>query len=83
MDPRVEGTWNGQKGGEGTGEALLGPVPAGDGSELAYNRCSREVAGSREGVGGGRSSDDGQDNTTCLERRTPASSVHDDEREGR
>jgi hypothetical protein len=25
----------------------------------------------REGVGGGRSSDDGQDNTTCPERRAP------------
>jgi len=36
--PSGVGTWNGQKGGEGTGEALLGPVPAGDESELVYNR---------------------------------------------
>jgi hypothetical protein len=56
----------------GTGEALLGPVSAGIGSEPAYNR-RREVAGGREGVGGGRSSDDGRDNTTRLERRAPAS----------
>ena len=49
----------------------------GIGAVSVYKRRSREVAGSREGVGGGRSSDDGQDNTTCLERRTPASSVHD------
>ena len=53
------------------------PRTCGIGSELAYNRRPREVVGSREGVGGGRSSDDGQDNTTCLERRAPASSVHD------
>ena len=32
----VGGEWNGQKGGEGTGEALLGPEPAGIGSALAY-----------------------------------------------
>jgi hypothetical protein len=59
----------------GTGEALLGPGPAGTRSAPAYNR-RREVAGSREGVGGGRSSDDGQDNTTCSERRAPTSSMH-------
>ena len=54
------------------------PRSCGDGSAPAYNRRPREVAGGREGVGGGRSSDDGQDNTTCPERRAPASSVHDD-----
>jgi len=43
----------------------------------AYKRRSREVVGSQEGVGGGRSSGDGQDNTTWPERRTPASSMHD------
>ena len=58
-------------------KALLGPDPAGVGSARGYNRGTREVAGSREGVGGGRSSDDGQDNTTWSERRTPTSSVHD------
>ena len=44
-------------------------------SEAVYNRA-REVAVSREGVGGGRSSGDGRDNTTRLERRAPASSMH-------
>ena len=48
------------------------------GSMPSYNQLGWEGAGGREGVGGGRSSDDGQDNTTCLERRTPASSMHDD-----
>jgi hypothetical protein len=42
----------------------------------AYNRCSREVAGGREAVGGGRSSADGRDNITRPERRAPASSMH-------
>jgi hypothetical protein len=41
----------------------------------AYNRRSREMADRREAVGGGRSSDDGRDNTTRSERRTPASSA--------
>ena len=53
------------------------PRPAGVGSSPAYNR-KREVTGGREGVGGGRSSDDGQDNTTCPERRAPASPMHDE-----
>ena len=48
--------------------------PAEPGSLPAYNR-QREGAGSREGVGGGRSSDDGWDNTTRPERRAPASST--------
>jgi hypothetical protein len=74
---RRKGTWNGEKGVVGTGETLLGPGPAGIRSAPAYNR-RREVAGSREGVGGGRSSDDGQDNTTCSERRTPTSSMHEE-----
>lgn len=38
------------------------------------------MAGSREGVGGGRSSDDGRDNITRPERRAPASSVQAEER---
>ena len=41
----------------------------------AYNRRNREVAASREEVGGGRSSDDGRDNITRPERRAPASSM--------
>jgi len=36
-----------------------------------------EVAGGREGVGGGRSSDDGRDNTTRSERRTPTSPMQE------
>jgi hypothetical protein len=36
--PSGVGEWNGQKGGEGTGEVLLGPESAEIGSELAYNR---------------------------------------------
>ena len=59
--------WNGQKVVLGTGESLLGPVPAGDGSVSGYKRQHREKVDSREGVGGGRSSGDGQDNTTCFE----------------
>jgi hypothetical protein len=49
----------------------------GIGAASVYKRRSREVAGSREGVGGGRSSADGRDNTTRPERRAPASSMHD------
>ena len=55
----------------------------GIGATSVYKRQNREVAGCREGVRGGRSSDDGRDNTTRPERRTPASPVHDGEREGR
>jgi hypothetical protein len=55
----------------------------GIGAASAYKRQNREVAGSREGVRGGRSSADGQDNTTWPERRTPASSMHDGGWEGR
>jgi hypothetical protein len=69
----VYGAWNVETAVVGTGEALLGPRPAGMWSASVYNRRTREVAGSREGVGGGRSSDDGRDNITRLERRTPAS----------
>jgi hypothetical protein len=49
------------------------------GSSPVYNR-RREVAGGREGVGGGSSTGDGQDSTTCPEGRAPASSMHDKER---
>jgi hypothetical protein len=55
----------------------------GIGAASVYKRQNREVAGSREGVGGGRSSGDGRDNRTRLERRAPASSMHDEGREGR
>lgn len=55
----------------------------GVGAALVYKRQNREVAGSREGVRGGRSSDDGRDNITRPERRTPTSSVHDGGREER
>ena len=51
-------------------------------SRPVYNRRSREVPGCREEVGGGRSSDDGRDNTTRFERRAPASPVHDEDVEG-
>lgn len=54
----------------------------GVGATSVYKRQNREVAGGREGVRGGRSSDDGRDNTTRPERRAPASSVHVDGREG-
>ena len=47
------------------------------GAASVYKRQNREVAGSREGVRGGRSSGDGRDNITRPERRTPTSSVHD------
>jgi hypothetical protein len=55
----------------------------GIGAASVYKRQNREVAGSREGVRGGRSSDDGRDNTTRLERRAPTSSMHDGWWEGR
>ncbi len=69
----VYGAWNVNQAVVGTGEALLGPRPAGMGSASVYNRRTREVTGSREGVGGGHSSDDGRDNITRPERRTPTS----------
>jgi hypothetical protein len=70
-------------GGRGTARRLAwelerpssAPSLRGTGSVPAYNRRPREVAGGREGVGGGRSSDDGRDNTTRPERRAPASST--------
>ena len=52
------------------------------GSMPSYNQPCWEGAGGREGVGGGRSSDDGRDNTTRPERRAPASSMHRRRREG-
>ena len=55
----------------------------GVGAVSVYKRQNREMAGSREGVRGGRSSGDGRDNTTRPERRTPTSPVHEDGREGR
>jgi hypothetical protein len=48
---------------------------------LAYNRRNREVAGCREEVGGGSSSADRRDNTTRQERRAPASSMRDTNKE--
>ena len=75
----AHGAWNVKKAVVGTGEALLGPRPAGMWSASVYNRRTWEVTCSREGVGGGRSSDDGRDNTTRPERRTPASPMHVEE----
>jgi hypothetical protein len=75
----AHGAWNVRQAIVGTGGVLLGPRPAGIRSAFAYNRRTREMAGSREGVGGGRSSDDGRDNTTRPERRTRASPMHVEE----
>jgi hypothetical protein len=81
MNLPAHGAWNGQKVVVGTGEALLGPGSAT--REAGPSRTNaREVAGGREGVGGGRSGDDGRDNRTRLERRAPASSMHDAGKEG-
>jgi hypothetical protein len=55
----------------------------GIGAASVYKRQNREVADSREGVRRGRSSGDGRDNTTRLERRALTSSMHDGGREGR
>ena len=65
------------------GRPSSAPSLRGTGAASVYKRQHREVAGSREGVGGGRSSGDGRDNTTRPERRTPASPVHCGGREGR
>ena len=73
------GAWNVKKVVVGTGEALLGPCPVGTRSAFVYNRRTREMTKSREGVGGGHSSDDGRDNITRSERRTPASPMHNEE----
>ena len=55
----------------------------GCGACLAITGDPGKCPGSREGVGGGRSSDDGRDNTTRPERRAPASSMHVARREER
>ena len=55
----------------------------GAGAAPVYERQDREGVGSREGVRGGRSGDDGRDNITRSERRIPALSVPDGGREGR
>jgi hypothetical protein len=65
------------------GRPSSAPSLRGAGAASVYKRQHREVAGGREGVGGGRSSDDGRDNTTRPERRTPASPVHRGGWEGR
>ena len=88
------GAWSGRGGtsrrtGRGTvrrlswelGRPSSAPSLRGAGAVSAYKRQHREGAGSREGVGGGRSSGDGRDNTTRLERRAPTSPTH--EKEGR
>ena len=49
----------------------------GIGAASVYKRQHREVAGSREGVRGGRSSGDDRDNITRSERRTPTSPMHE------
>jgi hypothetical protein len=90
------GAWSGCGGtprrtGRGTARGLsweLGrpssaPSLRGAGAAPAYKRQHREAVGSREGVRGGRSSDDDRDNTTRPERRAPASPVHDAGWEGR
>lgn len=48
---------------------------------LTYNRQNREVVSCREAVGGGRSSDDRQDNITGRERRAPTSSMRSTNKE--
>jgi hypothetical protein len=58
------------------GRPSLAPVLRGTGAVLVYKRQNREMAGSQEGVRGGRSSDDGRDNITRSERRTPTSFTH-------
>lgn len=63
------------------GRPSSAPSLRGTGAASAYKRC--EVVGGREGVGGGRSSGDGRDNRTRLERRAPASPVHRGGWEGR
>jgi hypothetical protein len=65
------------------GRPSSAPSLRGAGAASVYKRQRREVAGGREGVGGGRSSGDGRDNTTRPERRTPASPVHRGGWEGR
>jgi hypothetical protein len=56
-NPPAQGGWNGQKVDAGTGEALPGLGTAV--REETVRITGREVASSREGVGGGDSSDDG------------------------
>jgi hypothetical protein len=65
------------------GRPSSAPPLRGAGAAPAYKRQHREGVDSREGVRGGRSSDDGRDNTTRPERRAPASPVHDGGWEGR
>src|SRR6266508_5661490 len=80
-NPPAHGAWNGGRGVVGTGEALLGPGSAAREAGPPITNA-REVADGREGVGGGRSSDDGRDNTTRPERRAPASPAHARTRRG-
>ena len=65
------------------GRPSSAPSLRGAGAASAYKRRCREVVGSREGVGWGRSSGDGRDNRTRPERRAPTSPVHDGGWEGR
>ena len=46
------------------------------GAHLVITGAPGKYHSGQEGVGGGHSSDDGKDNTTSPERRTPASSMH-------
>ncbi len=69
-NPPAHGVWNGRKDVVGTGEALLGPGPAAREAGPPITNA-REVAGGREGVGGGRRSDDGRDNTTRPPAKGP------------
>jgi hypothetical protein len=54
------------------------PRPVGAGARLPITGNGKWHGG-REGVGWGRGSDDGRDNTTRSERRAPASPVHEKE----
>jgi hypothetical protein len=62
-NPPGYGEWNGRRVGAGTGEALPGPSVRSRGAGRRITGEPREVAGSREGGGAGRSSDRGRGTT--------------------
>ena len=72
--PRRNGARNVRKVVAGTGEALPGPGPAAREQPVRIT-AEREVASSRVGVGGGRSSDHRRGQHNPPQRRAPASSV--------
>jgi len=69
------GALNGQTVVVGTGEALLGPGRAAREACPPITGEPGKWRGGREGIGGGRSTDDGEDNTTSPEGRAPTSST--------